>query len=33
MLFLKQARGRHTWSLRATCCLLHHVGDPWYRST
>ena len=28
MLFLEKARGRPTWSLRATWRPRHHVGDP-----
>jgi len=29
MLFLEQARGRPTWSLRLPSAHGHHVGDPW----
>jgi len=28
MLFSKLARGRPAWSLRATWCPRHRVGDP-----
>jgi len=31
MLFLEQARGRHTWSLRVTG--RPRVGDPWATGT